>query len=146
MINLTEQNINGVRFLASDDFQYVIELSGNTYRGVDVSSMEEVALDCGLTELTEEMSKAFQKDFHIKERKELTAKEVKSKADRLRSRGYSCVYDIVDSSITILSRDGKTVYSAVGDKVDWVIQSFEGSSASLDSSISIEDYCLATFL
>ena len=50
---------------------------------------------------------------------------------------------MVDSSISILDKNGSTVYTAVGKEVDRLIQTFEKDPASLDTSISIEDYCLA---
>ena len=93
-----------------------------------------------------DMKELFHEDFRLNMNEALTASAIRSKSDKLQRQGYSCRYDIVDSSITILSKDGSTVFKAIGEQADSIVQSFEEDPVSLDTTISIEDYCLTKFL
>lgn len=76
----------------------------------------------------------------------MTSNEIRSKADLLKRAGYTCVYDMGNSSVTITSKSGKTVYTAVGKAVDRIVRDFEADPVTLDTTISFEDYCLARFV
>ena len=67
----------------------------------------------------------------------------KRQIDALKMRGYSCQYDMSDSKITLLDRNGEVVKTVVGKSVDSLVFSFSQDPISLDTSISFEDYCLA---
>lgn len=148
MVILSEKKINSVSFLASDDYRYVIEshsngmmigsdtLTGKTTAQVPTSHMSSVLAD---------MKELFHQDFTVKT-EALTSKDIRAKADSLKRRGYSCVYDMIDSSVTITDKKGNTVFTAVGKQVDSIIQSFEEDPASLDTTLSIEDYILVRFV
>lgn len=140
MKELREYTINNVKFLATEDFSYVVEIyEDGTALGEDILTKEETTRG-SLDSVISEMKEKFEDEFKIQES---SAKEIKIKANTLKRQGYSCSYDMVDSSISILDKSGSTVYTAVGREVDKLIQTFEKDPASLDTSISIEDYCLA---
>lgn len=148
MIQLYENKIQGTSFFASKDFRYIIEHYANGFvKGVDTATMEETSsVPAALKEsVLSDMKEKFHEDFCIVS-ESLSAKEIKAKSDRLKRLGYSCVYDLGDSSVTITSKEGETVYTAVGKEVDRVVQSFEEDPVSFDTTISLEDYCLAKFL
>ena len=148
MIQLYENKIRGVSFLASEDFRYIIEHYTNGFvKGIDTTTMEETSsVPAALREsVLSDMKEKFHKDFCIVS-EGMSAKDIKAKSDRLKRLGYSCIYDLGDSSVTITSKEGKTVYTAVGREVDRVVQSFEEDPVSFDTTISLEDYCLAKFL
>lgn len=140
MKELREYTINNVKFLATEDFSHVVEIyEDGTVLGEDILTKEETTRGT-LESVLSEMKEKFEDEFKIQES---SAKEIKIKANTLKRQGYSCSYDMVDSSVSILDKSGSTVYTAVGREVDKLIQTFEKDPASLDTSISIEDYCLA---
>lgn len=140
MKELNEYTINNVKFFATEDFSHVVEIyEDGTALGEDILTKEETTRG-SLDSVLFEMNEKFEDEFKIQES---SAKEIKIKASTLKRQGYSCSYDMVDSSISILDKNGSTVYTAVGKEVDRLIQTFEKDPASLDTSISIEDYCLA---
>ena len=146
MVILSEKKIGSVSFLASEDYRYVIELhSEGMIQGADTltgSVTEEVPLD-KMDSVISEMNEKFKKDFKTEG---TLSNSIKSKADRLKRAGYSCVYDMGESSVTVTAKDGTVVYTAVGKEVDRIIQDFENDPVSLDTALSIEDYCLAKFV
>ena len=146
MVILTEKKIGSVSFLASEDYRYVIELHSNGFiMGADTLTGETTAqiplshLETVVSDMKEKFGKEFKTEGTL-------SNSVKSKADRLKRAGYSCVYDIGESSVTITSKNGLVVYTAVGKEVDRIVQEFEKDPVSLDTTVSIEDYCLAKFV
>ena len=140
MKELREYTINNVKFLATEDFSHVVEIyEDGTVLGEDILTKEETTRG-SLDSVLSEMKEKFEDEFKIQES---SAKEIRTKADSLKRQGYSCSYDMVDSSVSIFDKSGSTIYTAVGKEVDKLIQTFEKDPASLDTSISIEDYCLA---
>lgn len=109
-------------------------LTGETTAQLPLNQLEDVV---------SEMKEKFNEDFRTEG---TLSNSIKSKADRLKRAGYSCVYDIGDSSVTVTAKDGTTVFTAVGKEVDSIVQDFEKDPVSYDTSISIEDYCLAKFV
>ena len=149
MITLKEDLIQDVKVIASEDYRYLIEQEDNGFvRGVELATQKEtVSVPLSHIEaVLSDMKELFHEDFKLELKEELTASTIHKKSDKLRRQGYSCNYDMGESSITITSKEGETVFTAVGKRVDLIIQDFEESSVSLDTSISIEDYCLAVFL
>ena len=76
-------------------------------------------------------------------RKPMRESVTKSQIDTLKRQGYSCVYDMSDSKLTLLDKTGKVIKTQVGKSVDSLVYDFSQDPISLDTSISFEDYCLA---
>ena len=149
MIRLREENMQGARFLASEDYRYIIELHSNGFaNGVDTATGEETAkvpismIDSVISDMNAKFHEEFSLSF-----KETNSKGIKNKADKLIRQGYSCTFSLdSETSITISDKSGNTVFSAIGKDADKVVKDFEEDPVSFDTTISIEDYCLAKFL
>lgn len=148
MIELRKTEIQGTKFYASEDFRYAIELHENGFiNGIDIPNNKETSRipSSMLDSVLSDMKESFGEDFSIKGR--MKEETVKAKAERLRKAGYICTFTLdSEPSITIQDKTGKTVYLALGREAEKVIKNFEDDPVSLDTTISIEDYCLSKFL
>lgn len=136
---------SGTAFYHTEDYRYIIQREeDNALRGYDVLTEKATKPSEELDSILEEMSTEFGESFSVVN--EASAKALKQRANDLSLKGYTVVYDMTEPELTVLDRNKKTVYKAVGSAVDKLVNQFSRDPASSDTALSFEDYILANFV